>query len=94
MPEGNDVTIACFDVIFDNVALGRILYLLLLFLLAAHLVSLAVYFKIADTRTDDISLDTYLVLEKCLADVANVGTLMPKKIGQVRVVKIYFLDLS
>ncbi len=36
MPERDDVAIACFDVIFDNVALGRILYLLLFFLLAPH----------------------------------------------------------
>ena len=31
LPERDDVTITCFNVIFDNVALGRILYLLLFF---------------------------------------------------------------
>ena len=66
----------------------------LLLALSAHLKGLAVYFEITDTRTDDISSDTHLIVEESVADVANVGTLMSKYIGQVRVVKIYFLHLS
>ena len=49
LPERDDVAIACFDVIFDNVALGRILYLLLLFLFAPHLKGFSVYFEVAHT---------------------------------------------
>ena len=49
LPEGDDVTITCFNVIFDNVALGRILYLLLFFLLTTHLKDISVYFEITDT---------------------------------------------
>ena len=49
LPERDDVAIACFNVIFDNVALGRILYLLLFFLLTTHLKDISVYFEITDT---------------------------------------------
>ena len=45
----DDVTITCSNVIFDNVALGRILYLLLFFLLTTHLKDISVYFEITDT---------------------------------------------
>ena len=37
MPERDDVAIASFNVVFDNISLGRILYLLLFFLLSTHL---------------------------------------------------------
>ena len=47
LPERDDVTITCFNVIFDNVALGRILYLF--FLLTTHLKDISVYFEITDT---------------------------------------------
>ena len=47
LPKGDDIAIACFDVIFDNIAFGRILYLLLLFPLSTHLKCLPVYFEIA-----------------------------------------------
>ena len=49
LPEGDDIAITCFNVIFDNVALGRILYLLLFFLLTTHLKDISVYFEITDT---------------------------------------------
>jgi hypothetical protein len=47
LPKGDDVGMACFDVVFHYVALGYILYLLLLLALSAHLKGLAVYFEIA-----------------------------------------------
>lgn len=47
LPKGDDIAIACFNVVFDNIAFGRILYLLLLFPLSTHLKCLPVYFEIA-----------------------------------------------
>ena len=81
MPERDDVAIACFNVIFDDIALGRILYLLLLFLLATYLKGLSVYLEITLTLTDDIRFDAHLVIEECLANIANISTLMPKEIS-------------
>ena len=49
LPERDDVAMACFDIVFYNVALGCVLYLLLLFFLTTHLKGLSVYFEIANT---------------------------------------------
>ena len=48
LPEGDDIAITCFDIIFYYIALGRILYLLLFFLLATHFKGFSVYFEITD----------------------------------------------
>ena len=49
LPEGDDIAITCFDIIFYYIALGRILYLLLFFLLTTHIKDISVYFEITDT---------------------------------------------
>ena len=48
LPEGDDIAITCFDIIFYYIALGRILYLLLFFLLTTHIKDISVYFEITD----------------------------------------------
>ena len=49
LPEGDDIAITCFDIVFYYIALGCILYLLLLLTLSAHLKDISVYFEITDT---------------------------------------------
>ena len=49
LPEGDDIAITCFDIVFYYIALGCILYLLLLLTLSAHLKGFSVYFEITDT---------------------------------------------
>ena len=93
-PEGYDVTIACFNIIFDNVAIGDTLYLLLPFLPSTDFKCMtAVHKEVRARRGCDVCNDAKLVEEECLANSANLYVGIPKNVNERRVVQIDLVQL-
>lgn len=70
LPEGDDIAITCFDIVFYYIALGCILYLLLLLTLSAHLkgfpsISKSLIRELKCTKIVQINVILRKTLRKC-----------------------------
>ena len=73
VPQWNDDTMTCFNVIFDDDSIGHILYLPAAFVAATHLESIRVDEEITLSGDNYTIAHTHLVVEEGLPQTAYVG---------------------
>ena len=93
-PEGEDVGVACFDVVFDDVALRVALQLALALAAAAHFEGAAVDEEVGRGRGGDVVAHARLVVEERFAHVAAVAAVVPEYGHEVGVVEVDFLHFA
>ena len=93
-PEGEDVGVACFDVVLDDVALRGALQLALTFAAVAHFERAAVDEEVGRGRGGDVVAHARLVVEERFAHVAAVAAVVAEHGHEVGVVEVDFLNLA